>query len=109
MNSMVTLAQLGCGYWGPNLLRNAVTNPQAKVAWVADPSAERRAYGELNFPQVKTTAEWNTIFADPGVDAVIIATPATTHYELVRQALLAGNHVLVEKPIAMHTAQADEL
>jgi predicted dehydrogenase len=106
---MNTIAQLGCGYWGPNLLRNFSSQPGCWVKWVAELSPQRRAYVEENYPKTKTTPNWENALNDSEVDAVIIATPASTHYELTKTALKLGKHVLVEKPLAMSTHEADEL
>jgi predicted dehydrogenase len=103
------LAQLGCGYWGPNLLRSFSSSRKCHVKWLAELSPERRAYVEENFPRTKTTANWQEVFDDKEVDGVIIATPASTHFTLVKQALEADKHVFVEKPLAMCVKEADEL
>jgi len=105
----LTLAQLGCGYWGPNLLRNFSAQPNCHVKWLADQVAERRTFVENNFPHTRTTADWQLVLADADVHGVVIATPASTHFTLARAALLANKHVFVEKPLAMNTAEADEL
>jgi len=105
----IVLSQLGCGYWGPNLLRNFSSQPNCWVKWVADPLQARRSYVEENFPKSKTTADWQMVLSDAEVDGVVIATTASSHYELVKAALLAGKHVFVEKPLAMRTSEADEL
>ncbi|MBI2891401.1 MAG: Gfo/Idh/MocA family oxidoreductase [Nitrospirae bacterium] len=106
---MVTLSQLGCGYWGPNLLRNFSLLPDCHVKWVAEESAVRRAYVQMHYPRSGVTVDWREAIGDSDVDAVVIATPASTHYDLVREALQAGRHVLVEKPLAMSVREADEL
>ena len=106
---MNVIAQIGCGYWGPNLLRNFSAQPNCWVKWVAELSPQRRAYVEENYPKTKTTPNWEDALNDSEVDAVIIATPASTHYELTKTALKLGKHVLVEKPLAMSTQEADEL
>ncbi|MDJ0617900.1 MAG: Gfo/Idh/MocA family oxidoreductase [Calothrix sp. MO_192.B10] len=106
---MITVGQIGCGYWGPNLLRNLSSHPNCHVKWVAEQSHERQAYVENNYPKTKTTSNWEDIINDSEVDAVIVATPASTHYELTKAVLKAGKHVLVEKPLAMCTREADEL
>jgi predicted dehydrogenase len=108
-SSPLTLAQLGCGYWGPNLLRNYSALPDCWVKVVVDASAERRAFVEANFPRSTTSETPDTVFQDPSIQAVIIATPAGTHFELARQALLAGKHVFVEKPLATKVSEVDEL
>lgn len=106
---MITIGQIGCGYWGPNLLRNLSSHPQCHVKWVAEESPQRQAYVEDNYPKTKTTSYWENIVDDPEVDGVVIATPASTHYELTKAVLKAGKNVLVEKPLAMCTKEADEL
>lgn len=106
---MIQIAQLGCGYWGPNLLRNFAAHPDCRVRWVAEESAERRNYVERSFSGVETTSQWERAVSDPEVDAVVIATPAATHAHLVRVALEMGKHVFVEKPLAMSRREAEEL
>jgi predicted dehydrogenase len=106
---MITIAQIGCGYWGPNLLRNLSTNPNCHVKWVAEESPQRQTYVKTNFPKTQITANWEDIVNDPEVDGVVIATPASTHYQLTKAVLKAGKHALVEKPLAMSTQEADEL
>jgi predicted dehydrogenase len=103
------IAQLGCGYWGPNLLRNFSSLPGCRVKWVAEPGDKRRAYVQENYPDSAVTADWHEPLADPEVDAVVVATPASTHFELARAFLAAGKHVFVEKPLAMTTTEADAL
>lgn len=105
----VVVSQLGCGYWGPNLLRNFSIQPDCLVKWVADPAAPRRKYVEDNFPKTKATPNWEVAIGDPEVDAVIVATMASTHFKLAKEALEAGKHVFVEKPLAMTVKEADEL
>jgi predicted dehydrogenase len=108
LNPLV-VAQLGCGYWGPNLLRNFSSLANCKVRYVVDASAERRAFVESNFPKTTAVDSCDIAFDDPQVDAVIIATPAATHFELAKRALECGKHVLVEKPLATTVAEVDEL
>src|ERR1051326_2744552 len=96
----LVIAQLGCGYWGPNLLRNFSALPGCEVRYVADASPERRAFVETNFPKTRAGEAPEAVLDDAEVAAVVIATPAATHFELARQALDAGKHILVEKPLA---------
>lgn len=105
----LVVAQLGCGYWGPNLLRNFSGLPNCSVKYVVDPSAERRAFVEANFSGTCALESSNRVWKDPAVDAVVVATPAGTHFALAKQALLAGKHVFVEKPLATKTSEVDEL
>lgn len=110
MNSnTLTVAQIGCGYWGPNLLRNFSGLPDCSVKYLVDTSMERRAFVEKSFPQTKAVAEVETVLGDPEVRAVVIATPAGSHYDLARRALQAGKHIFVEKPLATTVAEVDEL
>lgn len=103
------LAQLGCGYWGPNLLRNYSALPGCHVKYVVDSSPSRRTFVEANFPRSKAVEARQEVLADPDVTGVIVATPAGSHFELAREALLAGKHVFVEKPLATSVAEVDEL
>ena len=103
------IAQLGVGYWGPNLLRNLATNPRCTLGWVVDPSTERRAFVEKNYPAIQTAESPDTAINDPDVDAVVISTPAGTHFDLAMRCLGAGKHVLVEKPLATSVAEVDQI
>jgi predicted dehydrogenase len=105
----IVLAQIGCGYWGPNLLRNFSALPGCTVKYVADPSAERRRFVESNFPWSRAIEMHRTILEDPGIDGVVIATPAASHFSLAKEALNAGKHVFVEKPLATKVSEVDEL
>jgi predicted dehydrogenase len=105
----LVLAQFGCGYWGPNLLRNFSALPNCCVKYVADSSAERRRFVETNFPRTAAVESVEAALADPEVQAILIATPAGTHFTLAKQALEAGKHVFVEKPLATKVAEVDEL
>src|SRR6267142_1657254 len=105
----ICVAQLGCGYWGPNLLRNFSAQPGCLVKWVADEDPKRRAYVEANYPKTRSNPSWQEVVNDPEVEAVVIATPATTHYTLAKACLEAGKHIFVEKPLAMCLPEADDL
>jgi predicted dehydrogenase len=105
----LVLAQFGCGYWGPNLLRNFSALPNCSVKYVVDSSAERRAFVERNFPKTAAIESCESVLNDPEVKAVVIATPAGTHFALAKQALQAGKHVFVEKPLATKASEVDEL
>jgi predicted dehydrogenase len=109
MKDQFVIAQIGCGYWGPNLLRNFSALKNCRVKNVVDASAERRAFVSANFPRTTAVANHEAILADPEIDAVVIATPAATHFELARAALRSGKHVFVEKPMTTKAAEVDEL
>src|SRR6266850_4100398 len=110
MNSKgLVLAQLGCGYWGPNLLRNFAALPNCSVKYVVDFSAERRAFVEKSFPRTIALESCEQALNDRDVNAVVVATPAETHFKLAKQVLCAGKHVFVEKPLATKASEVDEL
>lgn len=100
---------IGYGYWGPNLVRNFAALPDAHVAAVSDLQASRLRAISVRYPAVRTTTDYRDLFRDPRVEAIVVATPASTHYELACEALTAGKHVLVEKPLAESTEQAERL
>ncbi|UGQ14501.1 Gfo/Idh/MocA family oxidoreductase [Yinghuangia sp. ASG 101] len=105
----VGLAVIGAGYWGPNLVRNAQATPGLRVEVLCDLD-EARARAVLGaYSTVRVTAAYDEVLADDAVRAVAIATPAATHFELVRAALESGKHVLVEKPITSSRADAVKL
>jgi predicted dehydrogenase len=106
---MTILAQIGCGYWGPNLLRSFSASPDAWVKYVVEPSEERRRYVRENYPRTTAVDSLDAVLADPTVQGLIIATPAATHFELARRGLEAGRHVFVEKPLAQSVAEVDIL
>jgi predicted dehydrogenase len=103
----VRVGLVGLGYWGPNLARNF--DVLADLKWLCDIDAAHRAPFEARYPNAKGTADYEELLEDPELDAIVIATPVPTHYELARQALEAGKHVLVEKPPAMKAEEMDEL
>jgi predicted dehydrogenase len=105
----IQLAQIGCGYWGPNLLRNFSAIPSCAVKYVAEASPQRREFVETNFPKSRAVPEVATVLNDPAVKAVVIATPARTHFEMARHSLSHGKHTFVEKPLAMSVEEVDEL
>jgi predicted dehydrogenase len=103
---MIGLGVIGYGYWGPNLVRNLAEVPGARLVKVADLRPERLALVRQRYPAVETTSDSGELVADPRVDAVAIATPVSTHFEFGMQALRAGKHVLIEKPLAATSEQA---
>ncbi|MFZ0377074.1 MAG: Gfo/Idh/MocA family oxidoreductase [Solirubrobacteraceae bacterium] len=105
----VGLAVVGLGYWGPNLLRVLGDNLDADVRWICDLDPERLARYRRRHPGARVTTRIERVLTDPSVDAVIIATPVDTHYDLAARVLEAGKHVFVEKPLANSTELADEL
>jgi predicted dehydrogenase len=99
---------IGYGYWGPKVARNLDSLQHAMVTMVADNDASRLAQLRVNSSGVRMTTQAEDVFRSD-VDGVVIATPVRTHYQLAKQALLQGKHVLVEKPLTANVAEAEEL
>jgi predicted dehydrogenase len=108
-SDQVGLAVVGLGYWGPNLLRNAWEIDNARVTAVCDRDEAALERIARRYPSIDRTRRFEEVLANPEVDAVLIATPVSTHYDLARQALEAGKHVFVEKPLAERGEQCREL
>jgi predicted dehydrogenase len=106
---LIRLAVIGCGRWGPNHLRNFQSLPGSSVAMVVDPDAERLATIRQANPGLRCEQDHWAAFEDPTIDAVVVATPMGTHYQLVRDAVLSGKHVLCEKPLCETAKEGDEL
>ena len=109
---MIKIAVVGIGRWGVHLLRNFLEHPQAKVVAVVDPSPERLAAVRQQYKlddSVLLTTEWQTIRQVVGMEAVVIATPAITHYSLIVDALSWGYHVLAEKPLTLNPVECREI
>jgi predicted dehydrogenase len=97
----------GLGYWGPNLARNF--DDLAELQWLCDASPDALDRFRSRYPRAHVTTDYDELLSDDELDAVVVATPAITHYELAKRALEAGKHVLVEKPPAMSAVDADDL
>jgi predicted dehydrogenase len=106
---MIGLAVVGAGYWGPNLVRTAQATPALKLEWLCDLDEERARAVLGSYTTVRVTTSYESVLRDPAVGAVAIATPAGTHFDLVRAALEAGKHVLVEKPLTLSSAEGHKL
>jgi predicted dehydrogenase len=103
---MISIGVIGYGYWGPNLARNTAEAAQCQLAAVADTSTAALARAQKHHPSAKLHQSWKDLLADGSIDAVLIATPVSSHFELALSALKAGKHVLVEKPITATSAEA---
>ncbi len=101
-----SVAIVGLGYWGPNLLRVLVDRTDVEVRWVCDNDGSRLGAFKRRYPSLQTTVDLDEVLDDPVVDGVLLATPVFTHYELGRRCLEAGKHTFVEKPLAPTTDQA---
>jgi predicted dehydrogenase len=105
----LSVGVIGCGYWGPNLVRNLVENPRTRVSAVCDLRPDRLAAIQRRCDSARLTTQAEQVIEDPAVDAVAITTPVSTHTELALAALNAGKHVLVAKPLAATVTEATEL
>lgn len=108
-NFMIQVGIIGYGYWGPNLVRNFFGQKNCIVKVVADSRPNRLDLLSQSYPSIKTVKDANDIFNDPEIDAVVIATPVFTHFELANKALLQGKHVLLEKPMASSVKECESL
>ena len=104
----VRVGVIGCGYWGPNLIRNFADLPGAELVAVADRDEGRRARIKGSYPWVHSVANHDELFA-LGLDAVAIATPPATHYAIAKDCLEHDLNVLVEKPLTLKSVDAEEL
>ena len=104
----IKIGVVGCGYWGPNLIRNFVQIPNVELKAVCDIDKFRVARMKTLYPFLETTTDYN-LFLTKNIDAVVIATPTKTHFDMAKNALKKGKHVFIEKPFVLNSAQAMEL
>jgi|SRR5271154_758814 len=105
----IGIAIVGFGYWGPNVVRNILGRPEFRLMGLCELDASRSADFSGRHPGIRIESDLDSLLADPDVEAVAIATPPRTHHGLVRRALEAGKHVLVEKPLATSVTDAEDL
>ena len=105
----VKVGIIGLGYWGPNLLRNFITIPNAEVVYGCDINSNNFKKLIWLYPSVKFIMDYQEIIKDESIDLVVIATPLSTHYKLARGTLIAKKHVLLEKPMTKTGKEAKEL
>ena len=106
---MIKVGVIGYGYWGPNLVRNFMEAPGSTVVSVCDLRSERLAAARIRYPAINAVTDCSSLFSDSNIDAIVIATPVSSHFDLAMAALKAGKHVLVEKPLAANSEQAIRL
>jgi predicted dehydrogenase len=109
MNRPIKIALVGCGEWGKHYLRVFSSVPDVEMKAVVDPREERQAFAKSLVPDITTYANMDALLAGGQCDTAVIATPASTHYQAVKQALLGGLDVLVEKPMTTSVKEAEEL
>lgn len=105
----IKVGVIGCGYWGPNLIRNFNDSIHTDIHSVCDLIKERLNSIRVRYPQAKITEDYRDILKDDNIKAVAIATPVSSHYKIVSDALRAGKHVLVEKPLTTNVKEAESL
>jgi len=105
----VRVGAVGCGYWGPNVIRNLADLPGFDLAWVCDSDPARLEPVAGRYPRARATRDVADLLGDPSLEAIYVGTPVSTHFDLVRRALLNGKHVLIEKPLATEIEQAEDL
>ncbi len=106
---MCNIAVVGCGYWGPNLIRNLNSLAACNLKSVCDTDAGRLSHMKGLYPAVRTTSDFDDLVKDRQLDAIVVATPVRFHYEMARRALLAGKHTFIEKPMARSSKECQEL
>jgi len=109
MKKEINIAVVGCGYWGPNLIRNFHSLPEVTIKAVSDVDTNRLDHMKDLYSDITTTTDYNDIIDDPGIDAVVIATPVHLHYKLAKKSLQAGKHTFIEKPMASSSSECTEL
>jgi len=105
----IKVGVVGCGYWGPNLIRNLRQSPDCQLKMVCDKSQKRLGHMQRLHPDVAVTHHFEEMLNGADLDAMVIATPVGLHYEMARASLSAGKHVFIEKPMARTEAEAEEL
>lgn len=106
---MINCALLGFGYWGPNIARSITRIKDVNLSIICDKDKDKLSSAKLLYPPVLITDDTDQVLENPKIDAVIIATPASSHFELASKALKSGKHILIEKPITTNTAEARSL
>jgi predicted dehydrogenase len=109
LHEPIGVGVIGAGYWGPKLVRNLMTAAGAGMHWVADLEQRRLDEIRATFPHIKTTLDYHQLLASEQIDAVVLATPVSTHARIGSEALLAGKHLLVEKPLSHSIETAAQL
>jgi predicted dehydrogenase len=105
----IHIGVVGCGYWGPNLIRNFVSLPGSRVPVMCDAREERLQHLKSLYPHIQCQRDFGRLLQDPKLDAIAIATPIRLHFEMAKASLAAGKHTFIEKPMAASAAECEEL
>src|SRR2546422_6503238 len=109
MDKPINVAVVGCGYWGPNLIRNFRQLPDCSMRLMCDTSEKRLVHLKGLYPEVDARLDYSHLLNGAGLDAVVIATPVRFHYPMAKASLLAGKHTFIEKPMASSVDECEEL
>jgi len=109
MKKLLTLGVVGCGYWGPNLIRNFRSLPDCRLKTICDVSEDRLRHLKSLYPEVEAEKKFETLLADESLDAIVVATSVKHHFPMAKASLLAGKHTFIEKPLASSVEQCEEL
>jgi len=109
MTKKINVAVAGCGYWGPNLIRNFRSLPGCRLKVMCDLSQQRLQHMHAIYPEVEASTDFEAVLADREIDAVAIATSVRLHYPMAKASLLSGKHTFIEKPMASSAEQCEEL
>lgn len=109
MKKTIKVGVVGCGYWGPNLIRNLRQTPDCQLKLICDASEQRLRHMRRLYPDVNMTNSFEDVLDNAEIDAVVIATPVRFHYEMAKACLNAGKHAFIEKPMARTAAEGEEL
>ena len=109
MSKTITVGVVGCGYWGPNLIRNFRSLPDCRLKTMCDLNKDRLKHLKPLYPEVEASAEFDAVVKDPEIDAIAIATAVRFHHKMAKDCLLAGKHTFIEKPMASSSAECEEL
>ena len=109
MNKVLNIGVVGCGYWGPNLIRNFRSLADCRMRTICDASEARLKHLKSLYPEVEAETKYETLLNDTTLDAIVIATPVKHHFPMALSSLQAGKHTFIEKPLAASVAQCEEL
>ena len=109
MSHQINVGVVGCGYWGPNLVRNLRSIPECDLKLMCDLNPQRLKHLKSLYPEVEGHSEFDHLLNGAGLDAIVIATPVKSHHKLAKASLLAGKHTFIEKPMAASVEECEEL
>src|ERR1043165_9878553 len=109
MSKLITVGVVGCGYWGPNLIRNFRSLNDCRLKTMCDLNKDRLKHLKSLYTEVDASTDYSVMVADPEIDAVVIATAVRFHYAMAKESLSAGKHTFIEKPMASSAVECEEL